>query len=136
MKNVLRWIMLLPVTFAFAALAGAMVNIGGQFIFGNRTIPSAVIWCVGGMVSSATWMGVGMKLAPVSNNVTKWILLTLLMIVSLLSTIGSVMGLLEHEHPPASLGVWDQYWGGLFLGISMFVVSIFFIRMEPEDISR
>lgn len=88
-----RWITFLPIAFIAAILFGGIFNFFFQVWLPDWKILklfSLFIWFGTGVVTSATWMATGYKVAPEANQFVKWILLIPLFIVVILSFIGTV----------------------------------------------
>ncbi len=91
--KVIRWIIYLPVALVAATLFSGIFNFLFQVWMPDWKILkpfSLFIWFGTGVVTSATWMAVGYKIAPRISQFVKWTLLIPLLILMILAFIGTV----------------------------------------------
>lgn len=130
--NFIRWILFIPLAFIAALLGSTILNLVWQFVLGDGKIMSGISWLLSGGIASYFWMLTGMIVAPIKNNRTKWILLSLLFLVSVLSIAGSAFVLINGGSDYTINTDFNPDWGRLILGIGMLIFSLRFITLEPS----
>jgi len=77
-------------------------------------------WSTSGAFSATAFIIVGIKVAPSKSNAVKWVLISIIMILGLVSAVGAFIG----DNPVSSLA-----------GIAMFLVAGGFIKMDASEIA-
>jgi hypothetical protein len=83
MLAVLRWIVFLPAAFVASCIAGILMKWGGQFY------SEFMGFVLSGAFSGGAFICVGLYVAPVRNNLVKWILIIISLLFGITATAGS-----------------------------------------------
>ena len=135
--NLLRLIFFLPAAIVVAFITSAAFNTIAQFLLGEITILSAILWFFAGGIFSTGWMYAGMKVAPDPKRAWKWIVSGLLLAVSIGFSSAGFYGLYE-SFPGEALSKFTtgKNTGKILLGIGMFVFALLLMGQTPEELAE
>lgn len=133
--KVLRWLFFLPIGIIASIFFSFIFNWVGHFIIPDWKILkfiSATIWFGTGVISSAVWMAVGYKIAPVTNQVVKWILLAPLLLLMSAALYSSIfIGKTVTHIPSSSI---NGSTGQIILCAEAFLTAVLYIFDKPKEI--
>jgi len=95
----LRWIAFVPAAVIMGLLMGKLGDILGVLIFHGKNWSACLF---SGLVAAGSFILAGLKVAPLRNAVSKWILVSFCLIFAFMSIIG---GLLSNEPVSAFAGL-------------------------------
>lgn len=113
---ILRWIAFLPAAAIVGLMGGKLGDILGVLVSHGKSWFGCLF---SGLLTTACFILVGLKVAPLRNAVVKWILIALCLTFGVMSIIG---GLLSNE--PVSA----------FAGLGMILAALAFFAMRPQAI--
>lgn len=129
MKTV-RWFLFIPIAIITSALFAGLYNYFLQLTLGNYYIPSILNWVFTGILTCITFYAVAINIAPKRNNIVKWVISILILIISLMATMGTLIG----TEPIAINSKIEARTGFLIMNFSMLLAVIPFVFVSPDKI--
>ncbi len=118
----MRWISFLPLALLASLPAGSLAYYFFLWPSQRWDLQDFLPWLASGFVSGATFLGIGIRIAPEAGAPAKWLLVVPMLVMGVISALG---GAIANDNDHAGL-----------TGLALALAGIGAARMSPEELLR
>lgn len=128
--NTLRWLAYLPIALVVSFFSTAMINFGGQIVFGSFKFTSALMYITSGLFGAMTLIFISKKIAPKYNKIVRISLFLTLIIIGFVQVSNVFIDFGFSDNNPFS--TLNLKYSQAFIGVGL-LFGLFFINDSSEN---